>query len=145
MEITIRPSHQAPIGMRQANCATIRRACMAQTLIQPTSPAHPNPPSPSGRAKRGRLFYLGLAGLILGGICCLLGVAALLVSNNMRLKKVPQPTGLYITTSPLAAIDLPPIIAFAQDAFQANDPSGMVYGTGISSLTSSARLPVQLY
>ena len=120
---------------------------MAQTLIQPSSP-NQNPPNPSGRAKRGRLFYVGLAGLIIGGICCLLGVAALLVSANMKLKKNPQPTsapaGLYITTSPLAAIDLPVVITLTGDASQGNVPSGAPYGEGGSFLDSSAGMQVQL-
>ncbi len=40
--------------------------------VPPTRPATPN--------KRGRLFYLGLAGVIGGSACCLLSIILILVS-----------------------------------------------------------------
>lgn len=48
-------------------------------------------------AKRGRLFYLGLAAVIIGGICCLMGLAALILYGYFKSKPAapaatPRPT-----------------------------------------------------
>ena len=74
------------------------------------SPVSSNPPvrpaAPS--KKRGRLFYLGLAGLILGATCCLLSVVLLIVAASMQFRKTPlgtpMPDTLPVQSSPVAGM-----------------------------------------
>ena len=80
----------------------------------PAVPISPNPPPvqpASVRAKRGRLFYLGVAGLVLGAGCCLLSVVALLVSASLNHKTAPAatvlPASLPAATSTMEAINIP--------------------------------------
>lgn len=56
----------------------------------------PNLSLPPGQpaAKRSRLFYAGLAGIIAGGICCLLGAVALILYAVMGHKAAPAAVGL---------------------------------------------------
>jgi hypothetical protein len=62
---------------------------MDSTTIAHPAPAAPNSPKlqvhqAPGRAKRGRLFYLGVAALVLAVAFCLLSVVLLLVAAGMK-------------------------------------------------------------
>ena len=47
-------------------------------------PASPNAPTlpekPTARPKRGKLFYLGLMGVITGGLCCFMSMVLVVLS-----------------------------------------------------------------
>ncbi len=66
------------------------------------------PVKPARRAaKRGKLFYLGVAGVVLGAGCCLLSVVALVVAASMKFKTTPAgsalPDNLRPASSSMAA------------------------------------------
>jgi hypothetical protein len=65
----------------------------------PASQNIPFPPTyPAAPKKRSTWFYIGLAGLIIGGLCCLLAVAALLVSFVLNRKSAPAATAQPVET-----------------------------------------------
>ena len=83
----------------------------------PTPPAPPQVPMPPPLEpkKRGKWLYIGVAGAVIVGVCCLLGVVALVVFNNLQKKAAPvqSPLGTAVpvifppaTSLPLAT--LPP-------------------------------------
>jgi hypothetical protein len=47
----------------------------------PVSPIAPTPPEKTvARPKRGMLFYLGLVGVITGGLCCFMSLVLVVLS-----------------------------------------------------------------
>jgi hypothetical protein len=78
------------------------------------APASPNVPIPAAPTKkRGTLFYFGLAGVVAGGICCILSVVASILYGVMSHKATPAvialpATSLPTTTSVPTATSPPP-------------------------------------
>lgn len=74
----------------------------AQTpQVPPTPPAEPPP------AKRSKWLYIGLAGLLVGGLCCVLGVVAALAAYNLNKKSSPPATLAPVNVLPVTSIPLP--------------------------------------
>ena len=65
----------------------------------------PYPPAQPVAAKRSRLFYFGLAGLIAGGTCCILGAVALIFSYVLN--KQAAPAAVILTAATPAETALP--------------------------------------
>ncbi len=80
----------------------------------PASQNVPFPPAqPAPGARRSRLFYFGLVAILIGGICCLLSVLALIVSGILS-GTPPQSARALLANSPTetallaTALSLPP-------------------------------------
>ncbi len=61
-------------------------------------------PPPLEPKKRGKWLYIAVAGVIIAGVCCVLGIVALVVAFNLQKKAAPVQAPLG-TTVP---VDLPP-------------------------------------
>jgi hypothetical protein len=60
--------------------------------MDPTILAHPSlppKPAPTTPARRSKWFYIAIAGIILGFLCCLVGLIAILVAMNLNKKSAP--------------------------------------------------------
>ena len=59
--------------------------------------------------KRGRVLYIAVAGVIIAGVCCVLGIVALVVSYNFQKKAAPvqAPLGTAVPVNPPPATSLP--------------------------------------
>jgi hypothetical protein len=94
----------------------------------------------SARKKRGTLFTVGVAALVIGAGCCLLSVVLLLVYGGMKIKKAltvatvlpaspPTATSLMVATDlPVTQSALPAPTTF-QDDFSRPDSGWMVTST----------------
>jgi hypothetical protein len=86
---------------------------MDPTILAYTPPPPPNPPTPqvpptpppAPSSKRSKWFYIGLAGVIVAGLCCVLAVVALVASYNLNRKAAPAATAAPVRLPP--AIILP--------------------------------------
>ncbi len=75
-------------------------------------------PPPLEPKKRGKWLYIAVAGVIIAGVCCVLGIVALVVAFNLQKKAAPVQSPLG-TTVP---VDLPP--ATILPGHIGDDPSG---------------------
>ena len=66
-------------------------------------------PPPLEPKKRGKWLYIGVAGAVIVGVCCLLGVVALVVFNNLQKKAAPvqSPLGTAVPVNFPPATSLP--------------------------------------
>ena len=81
-------------------------------IVPNGSPQNNSFPPDRPAAKRSRLFYAGLAGLIAGGICCLLSVVALILYAILSHKAAPAAVVLAVnnpteTALPATSTPLP--------------------------------------